>query len=344
MRRRDALAEQGLEPYRTAVDALTTEAELAAKREPRPRNPLDARTRSFVTDTHDAYTLALAWAITGEERYARHSAQFIMSWVRGVAETKDTCEAGGGNDCAASLLISRSAPGFVFASDLLDGSGALSADEVGELEDWMRTLILPAASIRTNNWGDAGTFMRLAVAEFIGDEAAFDAAIEDWRRLMDLVEPDGEIPEETRRGSLGLLYTQGAISYKVASAAIAERRGIDLWDYEGANGGTLRDAIDTFVRYWADPDAWPWHDGRMNIPTVDPAWELIYQHWPTEPYAVMLGTERPFGTANPSAIIWTTLTHGEPIVSARPTESGAQPPDVPRKATGGSWSRSRSWS
>jgi hypothetical protein len=201
----------------------------------------------------------------------------------------------------------------VFAAALLDGSEALAVADEERLRDWLAELILPAASKRTNNWGDAGTFMRLAVADYVGDGAEFAAALDDWRASMDLVTADGQIPEETRRGSLGLLYTQGAISYKVGAAVIAERRGVDLWSYEGSAGGTLRAAIDTLATYWLDPGAWPWHDGRLSIPNVDPAWEIIYQRWPMPAYARIFVPARPLGATNPSAIVWTTLSHGEPI-------------------------------
>ncbi|MDQ2943378.1 MAG: alginate lyase family protein [Candidatus Dormibacteraeota bacterium] len=293
---------------------LLAEADGALVRVPQPRNPLTWRQDGrFLPDTQDAYTLALAWVASGDKRYAQRSADFIMAWVDGVDQTSDTCKSSGGSDCATSLLVSRAAPGFVFSADLLQGSGALSVDNEDRLKSWLARLILPAASDRTNNWGDAGIFMRVSVAAYIGDGAAFNAAVDGWRARMDLVTAQGEIPEETRRGSLGLLYTQGAISFKVGAAVIAERRGVNLWDYAGKNGGTLRRAVDTLAHYWEDPKSWPWHSGHLDIPNVDPAWELIYHRWPEPTYARIFARDRPLGGANTSAIIWTTLTHGEPV-------------------------------
>lgn len=316
LRDRAQLARDGSEPYGTAVEQLIEEADLALDREPEPRNPLTEREGRFLEDTQDAYTLALAWTVSGDDRYARRSADFIMAWVDQVDRTTDTCIDDGGRDCATSLLVSRCAPAFVFAAEQLEGSGALSSEDVQRLKDWLKGVILPAASERTNNWGDAGAFMRLAVADYVGDNTTFMAATEQWRELMDLVTAEGQIPEETRRGSLGLLYTQGAISYKVAAAVIADRRGVDLWNYEGTNGGSLRAAVDTLAHYWENPRSWPWHHRKPDMPSVDPAWELIYQHWPDPAFARILGPKRPFGAANPSAIIWTTLTHGEPLDDA----------------------------
>lgn len=311
--KRAEMARDGLEPYATAVTHLLQEADQALRRDPRPQDPLKNDSDEFLADTQDAYTLALAWSVTEDERYARKAAGFIMAWVEGVEDTRHTCTAAGGRECATSLLVSRCAPAFVFAARLLDGSGAVSDEEKSRLRSWMAKLILPAASERANNWGDAGAFMRLTVADYVEDQGAFLAAVDQWRAMMDLVTADGQIPEETRRGSLGLLYTQGAISYKVAAATIAGRRGIDLWGYRGRNGGTLREAIDYLVRYWEDPEDWPWYHREQVIPSVDPAWELIFQRWPHPAYARILGPRRPFGATNPSAIIWTTLTNGQPL-------------------------------
>jgi len=314
LKRRAEMGRRGQEPQATAMKDLLAEADAALVREPQPRNPLTWRQNGrFLPDTQDAYTLALAWVVSNDERYARRAAEFITAWVSGVDQTSDTCTDRGGSDCATSLLVSRAAPGFVFAADLLHGSGALSVDDESRLKSWLTRLILPAASERTNNWGDAGNFMRLAVAAYIGDGAEFNAAIDGWRAGMDMVTSEGQIPEETRRGSLGLLYTQGAISFKVGAAAIAERRGINLWDYHGKNGGTLRLAVDTLARYWVNPKSWPWHKGHLEIPNVDPAWELIYHRWPDPAFARIFGPARPLGPANTSAIIWTTLTRGEPL-------------------------------
>ncbi len=316
LRDRAQLARDEREPYRSAVEKLLEEADLALEREPQPRNPLTEREGRFLEDTQDAYTLALAWTVSDDDRYARRSADFIMAWVDRVDRTSNTCIDDGGRDCATSLLVSRCAPAFVFAAELLEGSSALSTENVDSLKVWLTEIILPAASERTNNWGDAGAFMRMAVGDYVGDHGTFMAAADQWRGLMDLVTAEGQIPEETRRGSQGLLYTQGAISYKVAAAVIADRRGVDLWNYVGANGGTLRAAVDTLAHYWENPDSWPWHHRKPDMPSVDPAWELIYQHWPDAAFARILGPKRPFGATNPSAVIWTTLTHGEPLDDA----------------------------
>lgn len=280
-------------------------------REPRPEQPLKIRGTggAFVDDSADAYTLSLAYVVSGQQRFAEHAGRILDAWAATASSTLGTCVDSGA--CLTSLVISRTAPGFVFAADLIGPAGTF---EETRFRTWLRNVILPVASERTNNWGDAGAFTRLVVTGYLADDHGFDEAVAFWRLQMDRVAADGHIPEETRRASAGLLYTQGALSFKTAAARIAEGRGVELWEYRGEGGATLREAVDHLAMYWSRPQDWPWHHGGVRIPSVDPFWELVYARWPSGQYARILEGGRPFGASGNSAVAWTTLTNGIAIV------------------------------
>ena len=278
LRERGRLAAAGAEPYASAVTDLLDWANVAIDDVPQPVEPLLilGTDGPFVEDARRAYGLALAYGLTGDERFAVAARRTIRAWVDTAKTTADTCPDSGG--CHTSLILGRAGAGFALGADLLDGSKAWSEDDVTDLQDWMHTVLLPAASHRPNNWGDAGTFLRVVAADYAGDKTEFDAAIAHWRSLVDLIEPDGRIPEEARRGTAGISYTHEALQYKIAVARIAERRGIDLWDYVGANGGTLRAAVDRLAYYWFRPEVWP-DDPAAVVPSTGPLWEIAYAHW-----------------------------------------------------------------
>ncbi|MGI8873352.1 MAG: alginate lyase family protein, partial [Egibacteraceae bacterium] len=313
--RRAALAERGEEPYRTAVGDLLADAEDALDAEPDPRDPLGGgrATSRFIRDSASAYGLGLAHAVTGDSRYAEKAAEFVMAWADVTRSTRNTCPDNG--SCATSLVISRHAPGFVFAASLIEDAQVLSDADRKAFRGWLAEVILPATSERSNNWGDAGVFADVVVSDYIGDDRRFREAIERWRRMVDLIGPDGDIPEETRRGRSGLLYTQGALTYKVAVAEIAGRRGIDLWTYEGRRGGNLKRAVDLLAHYWSRPDEWPFNR-KVSVPSPSGLWEIAYAHWQQPEYASILADGRPFGARSNSAIRWTTLTTGVPLAGA----------------------------
>lgn len=302
-------AANGREPDRAAVDDLLAWAASAAASRAHPvqRLRIDGDESPFVDDSATAYGLALAYGVTGDRAYAEASRRFIMAWVETMGEALNACSDSGA--CQTSLIISRAAPGFVFAADLIGPSGVLTADDASAFQRWLRKVILPTASELTNNWGDAGTFTRVVLTDYLGDQAGFAAALDKWRTQIDLIEADGHIPAEVARGRAGMGYTQEALDYKVAVARIAERRGIDLWTYVGTRGGSFRGAIDYLAGFWGRPDEWPWNR-RVQLPVTGPFWEIAYARWPTPSYEPIIERRRPFGFQGHSALRWTTLTSG----------------------------------
>ncbi len=309
LRDRARLAAEGQEPYASAIDELVAYADDALDVEPKPKKRLKISRTSgdFVDDSTAAYGLALASVVTGEQRYARKAADILMSWVDTTRETADTCQDSG--DCNTSLVLSRQAPALVFAADLIQGQGVLSAAQFARFRVWLYSVLLPGASERINNWGDAGVFMQIVLTDYTGDPKGFARALDRWKRQIDLVAADGHIPEETRRERAGIMYTQDALTYKIAVAAIAERRGINLWDYQGKAGGSLRRAVDFLADYWFRPEAWPFYSD-VNVPDSGPLWELAYAHWRDPDYIPIIQQQRPFSDKGHSAIRWTTLTSG----------------------------------
>lgn len=309
---RAELARAGAQPYAAALGDLLVWARRAVLRAPRPAERLRIKGTEgpFVDDTAAAYGLALAHVMTGERAYGEAGLRFIMAWVDTTTTTSGTCPDDG--SCQTSLIISRTVPGFVFAAELLAGTGLMDNASEERLRAWLRDVILPTASELDNNWGDAGTFTRIVLADYLDDLAGVDAAIAKWRSLLDLVEADGHIPLEVARGQAGLGYTQEALDYKVAVAVIAERRGVDLWSYVGAKGGSLKGAVDYLAEYMAKPEAWPWSAGvRRRPPSA--FWELAYSHWLDGDYVALLLERRPFGVGGHSAVRWTTMTNGLPV-------------------------------
>jgi hypothetical protein len=307
LRERASLARDGVEPFASAVDELLTWADDAVGRDPQPDESLRIRGTDgpFFDDATAAYGLALAFGVSGNERYAAQSRDRILAWVETTTSLRDACPDGG--ECQTSLIVARVVAGFVFAADLLEQGDAWNATDRAALSAWLDELILPILPRLPNNWGDAGNFAEVALTDYIGDEAAFGAAIGRWRDRLDGIEADGHLPEETRRGDNGIMYTQEALVYKVAVAAIAERRGIDLWDDVNGDGVGLRDALDYLVRYWDEPQAWPWHD-RAEVPSPGPLWEIAFAHWCDPRYLEIASDRRPYGSEGNSAVLWTTLT------------------------------------
>jgi len=306
LRQRAQMAAQNVEPYKSATNDVINFANGKLNSAPAPQEPLNipGTDGPFVDDTANAYGLALAYNMTGDVKYAQKSRDFIMAWVQKTKTTQNACPDSG--SCQTALIIGRAAPGFIFAAQLIMPSGAFSVADDQAFRPWLRTVILPTAPTRNNNWGDAGTFLRATATDYLGDAAGFNAAITKWKSMVDLIASDGHIPEETRRSTSGINYTQEALDYKIAVAVLAQRRGIDLWSY-----GRFKLAVDYVAPYVLNPSAWPWATGASV--SIHPLWEVAYQHWQAAAYKPIITQRRPYGADGHSAVRWTTLTNGIPF-------------------------------
>jgi alginate lyase len=301
-------AAAGTEPLAGALSELVADAEAALPPDPRPVADLNIPDTEgpFVDDTATAYGLALAYATTGDVRYAEGAKAYIQAWIQTTSKLTNACPTGGG--CQTSLIVARVVPGFVFAADLIRPANVLSAADETALRAWLRDLILPILPTRDGNWGDAGNFARAALTDYLGDSVGFAKALEEWRARLDAVPADGQLPDEIRRGKDGMSYTQEALQYKLGTARIAELRGFDLWSYVGKGGASLKTAVDLLASYWFKSAEWPF-DPAVRVPTPSPMWEIAYQHWHDAAWPAIFAGNRPFGLEGHSAIRWTTLTN-----------------------------------
>jgi|GEM_PF-3582184 len=308
---RVALAARGQPPYAAAQAEVVADAEAALKAAPHPVAALNITGTEgpFVDDTATAYGLGLAYATTGDVRFAQGARTYIVAWVTSTKSLVNACATDG--KCQTSLIVARVVPGFVFAADLIRPAGVLTTDDERGLQAWLHDLILPELPTRAGNWGDAGNFSRAAITDFLGDRSGFARALDEWKARMDEVPADGDLPDEVRRGPDGMSYTQEALQYKIAVARLAEIRGTDLWSYVGKQGGTLKAAIDLLRTYWFNPGGWP-YDGNVRVPTSSPMWEIAFQHYKDPAWRKVFADDRPFGGAGHAAIRWTTLTNGIP--------------------------------
>jgi hypothetical protein len=304
LKERKSLADSGQEPYKSAVaDLLSFANSHMGSPSPQSSISIPGTDGPFVTDSGIVYAMGLAYGLTGDAKYAQKGREYIMAWVNTAKGSTNTCPDSG--SCQTSLIIGRNAPAFVFGADLIKPSGVLSSADDTAFKNWLKIIVLPTASIRTNNWGDAGTFTRVALTDYIGDTAGWNSAIAKLKSQIDLTAADGSIPEETRRGSSGITYSEEALDYRLGAVKIAERRGLNLWDY-----GKLKLSTDYLAKYMANPGSWPWASGAgANIHGV---WEIAYQHWKNPAYQKIITGKRPYGVFH-NAIEWTTVTNGIPF-------------------------------
>jgi hypothetical protein len=210
----------------------------------------------MVADAIAAYTLALRWYISGEDKYADRSIEIIDAWSQKYRENTNS---------NARLIVSWTAPWYVNAAEILrytPGSGWTNTNTnnlntlFNRFKDYIYYEDKPA-----NNWMMSAVQARLAIAVFQNDSTAFNNAIERWKfrvktyiyQTSDGAEPilppaftRARIRNVWKSGSTNLNYVNGlsmetcrdwnhtrlGVDSIIYAAEMAWTQGIDLFEEE----------------------------------------------------------------------------------------------------------------
>jgi lysophospholipase L1-like esterase len=215
--------------------------------------------------------LALAYATTGDERYAQAAAVQLRTWFLDDATRMNPnlnfgqCVRGRDGGSPFGIIESAYLTDVLDADALLRDSPAWTASDHTRLQAWFRDFLawLTTSELgqrEANDKNNHGTWFDVqatSFALFVGDEARARQILlaARQRRIASQIEPDGTMPHELRRTkSAG--YTLYNTRAMIRLARLGEPLGIDLWNFQTADGRSLRKALD-FISAYADPDkAW----------------------------------------------------------------------------------------
>jgi hypothetical protein len=219
-------------------------------------------------------TLALAYYLTDQERYAGHAARLLRVWfldaptrmnpnlnyaqfIPGVNEGRGI----GIIDSVALLQV-------VDAAGLLEGSREWARAEAAGLKDWFRDYLKwlrtskggKEEAAAANNHGSWYDVQVATFALFVGeDEESVRKLLEEskTKRIARQIEPDGRQPLELKR-TKAFDYSRVNLRALFALATLGERVGVDLWHFETKDGRGIRKALDWLIPYASGEKEWPY--------------------------------------------------------------------------------------
>ncbi|MCO5169941.1 MAG: alginate lyase family protein [Planctomycetes bacterium] len=284
-----------------------------------------AITRRLRGDARGAHTLALAFALTGDARFADQAQRYLDAWMSSLTRPVD-----GGEWYHAFVLqrrgdtpivMSYSFPAFFYAHDLLRGLGRVDAAAQARFVAWLRPFVdYHRREERYKDNHHAWQCLFLATAAHVTeDRALFAEAVARYRRAFDAqVCPDGSLGRELLRGERAATYSLMATEAMLQVVVIAERHGhANLRDLRATRTPLrlpnrarprLFEVVDHLAWFVHDPAAWRrahrlvLRGKQVNGPArlTDWGWcfEVAHALW-GDPRHLALAGAAPYGLGEP---------------------------------------------
>src|SRR5687768_10570270 len=253
-------------------------------------------------DSQAAYLHALLWAVTGDERHARKSAEILKAWciLKSHGLSNANLQAGwtGGPFCRAAEILRHTGAAWPKAEQ--DAFTAMLR------RAFLPQVAEPRRASTNGNWEAVMIETTMSIAVFTEDRALFDECVARFKKRLPAfiygVE-DGPVPltvdptfydtrekidkhwygqtvlfdglsQETGRD---LTHTQWGIGGLVHCAEIAWHQGIDLY---AENGNRLLRGMEFHAKYLNGAPVPPeLQNGKLDGGRVAPGWEIAYNHY-----------------------------------------------------------------
>ena len=216
------------------------------------------------------YTLGLAYYFTEEKMYAEHAAKLARVWFLDTATRMNPnlnfgqAIKGVTTGRAAGLIDTRHYVKLIDGIRLIRQSKYWTKkDDEGlkqwftEFLNWMQTSKIGQDEMKTGNnhgvWYDA---QRLAMALYIDSvDLAKKIVRSAENRLNQQLDANGMFPKEMER-TISMHYTSFVIEAFFIIGYMADKVGMDFWNYTGPTGMSLKKAFDTFSPYLTQDKEW----------------------------------------------------------------------------------------
>ncbi|MFE1949725.1 alginate lyase family protein [Streptomyces sp. NPDC059524] len=340
-----AKIDAGAQPWKSAFDQMKASKYADLNRTPKPRAIVECGSYSDpnygCTDEREdaiaAYTDALAWYFTRDERYAKKSIALMDAWSATLQDHTNS---------NAPLQTGWAGSSWPKAAEIIKYTYTGGWANEGRFRTMLRDVYLPEVINGSNsngNWELTMTEAAVGISVFLEDKASYDKAMATFRTRTPAyvyLASDGALPKTVPSQHLDtkekiVKYWQGQSTfvtgltqetcrdfthtgYGIASIShIAETSRIQGQDLYGTDiGERLRQALGFQSRYELGETPPSWLCGGTVKRGLGPVTEIGYNALHTRLGTAMTNTQklteqqRPAGSNN-LFVAWETLTHAE---------------------------------
>jgi len=335
----------GAQPWKGAFDQMLASKYADLNRTPKPRATVECGPYSDpnygCTDEREdaiaAYTDALAWYITRDDRYAKKAIELMDAWS---AVIKDHTNSN------APLQTGWAGSSWPKAAEIIKYTYTGSWANSGRFATMLRNVYLPKiinGSNSNGNWELSMMEAAVGISVFLEDKTSYDKAMATFRTRTAAyvyLSTDGDLPKTVPSQNLNtkakiVAYWQGQSTFVTgltqetcrdfthtgygisAISHIAETSRIQGQDLYGTDvGERLRQALGFQAKYQLGAAAPSWLCGGSLKLGLGPVTEVGYNALHNRLGIAMANTQtlteqqRPAGSNN-LFVAWETLTHGD---------------------------------
>ncbi|MDQ3440832.1 MAG: alginate lyase family protein [Planctomycetota bacterium] len=219
-----------------------------------------------------AEVLAMHYYFTGDEKYAKRSAEIMRAWfIAPATRMNPNCRYAQfipgveEENRAAGVIETNRLRDVVDADGLLAGSQHWSADDSKQLKAWFKEFLTylieseqgKKEQAAPNNHGTFWGVQAATYALYLDDTELAKKIIQKHGpgRIAKQIEPDGRQPEELER-TKAFDYSRYNILAHEDLAMLGERVGVNVWAYQTDDGRSLRKAIDWMLPFMTGDAKW----------------------------------------------------------------------------------------
>lgn len=222
--------------------------------------------------TSATYTLALAYYLFREERFAAQATTLLRAWFLDPATRMNPnmqyaqAIRGVNYGRGAGLTDTHQFTQIVDAIGLIEGSKSWTVADQKGMQDWFAKYLKwirendqgKHESRAPNNHGSYYDGQVASIALFLGDnELAAKVLKNETNRIASQIEKDGSQPLELVR-TRALHYSTFNMVALFQLAALGQNVGVDLWNFETKDGRSIRKAMDFLTPYVLGEKKWPY--------------------------------------------------------------------------------------
>ena len=329
----------GAEPQKSAFAALLASPLGALDYTPSPRATVECGSYSKPDfgckderrDATTAYSQAIAWYVTGNEKYARNAIRIMNAWA--------TTLTGGHTNNNGPVQAAWTASVWPRAAEIIRSTfDGWAPEEIARFQKMLVTQYVPSLSAGSDENGNKELAMSEAlinIGVFNDDRATYDAGVKMWRGRAPAyiyLKSDGAAPVLPASGKEAIWGNKGkktelvdgllqesmrdahhanmAFASMVNAAETARQQGLDLYAEQGAR---IMAAMEFQAQFLPPNHASPPQYLEFSL---QPTWEIAYNHFHNRlgmalpKMAAVIPGNRPTG-ADLNHMVWETLTHGE---------------------------------